>query len=87
MQKSLIGAILAATAFAAQTVPIDEDNFDGSSSANGATLVITDYPSMWLDECFDDCAECRYAYYDDDPDYEFGLCMNWGVYEYSDQCK
>ena len=91
MHKSLIGAILAATAFAAQTFSIDdEDDFDFvnlSDSNNGPTLVLLNTPSRTLDECFDDCAECGYAYYSDDPTFEFAICMNWGVYRYSNPCQ
>ena len=89
MYKSLIGTILAATAFATQTFHLDEDDFGivDLSAANGPNLVILDTPSKELAECFDDCAECRYAYYDDDASYQFAICMNWNVYRYSNQCK
>ena len=51
------------------------------------TLIIMEEASNYISDCWEGCTECRKAYYDNDPNYIFGHCVNDIVYRYGNQCN
>ena len=51
------------------------------------TKVISDTPTPKLSDCEVGCAVCMKAHFEDEPDVEFGECIDWRDFRYSNLCR